>query len=165
MTSNGYGQAYEAGFERTVRFLVSRGVQRDSAQEIAQGAWVRGWECLPQLREDSMVVPWVNTIALNSYRRFLQKEVLTLPLKNVPSGFSVDLASIDLNQALNVCRPSERNLLEQNLRGFTTKEIARDEGVSETAIRIRLHRARRAARLHMEGITRHRSRKKSATCR
>jgi RNA polymerase sigma-70 factor, ECF subfamily len=160
MTNHGYGQAYEAGFERTVRFLVSRGAQRDSAQEIAQAAWVRGWECLRQLREDSTVIAWVNTIALNVYRRILQRETLMEPLRNVPgripvnSGLAelnaVDLNTIDLKRALNSCRPSERNLLVQHMRGFSTKEIARHEGVSETAIRIRLHRARRAARLRLE---------------
>jgi DNA-directed RNA polymerase specialized sigma24 family protein len=159
MTTNGYGQAYETGFERTVRFLISRGAHRDSAQEIAQAAWVRGLERLRQLREDNMVLAWVNTIALNAYRRVLQKEILLQPLKNLPSNSAVDAATIDLDRALKACRPSERTLLEQNMRGFTTKEIARDQGVSETAIRIRLLRARRAARLQMETSAGHRSRK------
>ena len=150
MTNHGYGQAYEAGFERTVRFLVSRGAQRDSAQEIAQAAWVRGWEYLYQLREDSTVIAWVNTIALNAYRKILQRETLMEPLRNVPSLIPSDSDTIDLKRALNGCRPCERNLLERHMRGFSTKDIARDEGVSETAIRIRLHRARRAARLRLE---------------
>jgi DNA-directed RNA polymerase specialized sigma24 family protein len=150
MTNHGYGEAYQAGFERTVRFLVSRGAQRDCAQEIAQAAWARGWECSRQLREDSTVIAWVNSIALNVYRRILQRETLMEPLRNVPSRISVDSATIDLKRALNGCRLCERNLLVQHMRGFSNKDIARDEGVSETAIRIRPHRARRAARLRLE---------------
>jgi DNA-directed RNA polymerase specialized sigma24 family protein len=37
-------------------------------------------------------------------------------------------------------------LLELQVQGVTTGEIARHSGVTETAIRIRLMRARRAAR-------------------
>jgi DNA-directed RNA polymerase specialized sigma24 family protein len=62
MTRDGYGQAYQRGFDRTVGFLVSRGVDRDSANEVAQAVWLRGWERLPQLRNESLVVTWVNTI-------------------------------------------------------------------------------------------------------
>jgi DNA-directed RNA polymerase specialized sigma24 family protein len=36
------------------------------------------------------------------------------------------------------------------MRGFTAEEIARQHGVTETAIRIRLLRARRAARARAE---------------
>lgn len=74
MTRSAFGQAYQAGFERTIRFLISRGAGRDGAQEAAQAAWVRGWERLHQLRNDDMLLTWVNTIALNIYRRVLQTE-------------------------------------------------------------------------------------------
>src|SRR3984957_17276059 len=69
MTRDGYGIAYQKGFTLTVRFLLSRGAQREYAMEVAQGAWVRGWERLHQLRDEATVVTWVNTIALNAYRR------------------------------------------------------------------------------------------------
>ena len=74
MTKEGYGQAYQRGFELTVRFLLSRGVQRDNAREVAQAAWVRAWERLSQLRDDNLVVTWVNTIALNVYRGLIRKD-------------------------------------------------------------------------------------------
>ena len=64
MTREQYGQAYQKGFNLTVRFLVSRGFAYDSAQETAQAAWVKGWERLSQLRDPSMVLTWMNSIAL-----------------------------------------------------------------------------------------------------
>jgi len=39
MTREQYGQAYQKGFNLTVRFLVSRGLAYDAAQETAQAAW------------------------------------------------------------------------------------------------------------------------------
>jgi len=38
--------------------------------------------------------------------------------------------------------------------GVTAKELAQEQGVTETAIRIRLFRARRSARLALEGTSR-----------
>jgi DNA-directed RNA polymerase specialized sigma24 family protein len=60
------------------------------------------------------------------------------------------MAAIDINRILSSCRPSERVLFEQQMYGATTEEIARKQGVTETAIRIRLLRARRATRSRLE---------------
>jgi DNA-directed RNA polymerase specialized sigma24 family protein len=147
MTRTAYGQAYQAGFERTIRFLISRGAARDGAQEAAQAAWVRGWERLDQLRNDEMLLTWVNTIALNIYRRVRQtEERFHQPLPELYSRLRIDIAAIDVARILKFCRPRERHLLELQMQGVTTREIARYDGVTETAIRIRLMRARRAAR-------------------
>jgi DNA-directed RNA polymerase specialized sigma24 family protein len=147
MTGSTYGQAYQAGFERTIRFLISRGAGRDRAQEAAQAAWVRGWERLNQLRNEEMLLTWVNTIALNLYRRVLKREErFHQPLPELYSRLRIDMAAIDVARILKFCRPRERQLLELQMQGVTTQEIARHNGVTETAIRIRLMRARRAAR-------------------
>src|SRR5271170_2056642 len=79
MTRENYGDAYQRGFKCTVRFLVSRGVLRDNANELAQAAWARGWEQLSQLRDETTVTAWINTIALNSYRRLIERQNRTLP--------------------------------------------------------------------------------------
>jgi DNA-directed RNA polymerase specialized sigma24 family protein len=146
MTRSAYGKAYQAGFERTVRFLISRGAARDGAQEAAQAAWVRGWERLNQLRDDGVLLTWVNTIALNMYRRVRQtEERFHQPLPDLYSRLRIDVAAIDVARILRFCKPRERHLLELQMQGVTAKEIARHNGVTETAIRIRLMRARRAA--------------------
>jgi len=75
MTREEYGEAYKRGFDLTVRFLLSRGVHpSDRAREAAQAAWTKGWERLGQLRDESLVMTWVNAIALNVYRGFLRRE-------------------------------------------------------------------------------------------
>jgi RNA polymerase sigma-70 factor, ECF subfamily len=151
MTTDGYGQAYQRGFEVTVRFLLSRGMQRDNAHEIAQAAWVRGWERLNQLNDEGLVVAWVNTIALNVYRRVLRREPLNVTASKLRDKTAViDVAAIDMKHVLEFCRPRDRMLLEQCLKGATTAEIAREHGVSVTAIRVRLLRARRHARSRVE---------------
>ena len=144
MTVEAYGQAYQRGFERTIRLLLSRGARSECAREAAQAAWAKGWERIHQLRDDNVVITWVNTIALNCYRSVLKSENHQLPLTEVPTASSVNLGSLDLERFLSWCRPSDRQLLEDYLQGYPIEEIARKEGITYTAIRIRMLRARRS---------------------
>jgi len=150
MTREDYGQAYQRGFDLTTRFLISRGVPREMARDVAQAAWVKGWERLSQLRNDSMVVTWVNAIAMNVHRSVLRSEKSYQSLPEFYTRVELNLAAIDLNRILQYCAPRDRALLELQMQGDTAEEIARKQGVTETAIRIRLLRARRAARSRAE---------------
>ena len=121
---------------------------------------MRGWEHLAQLRSDELVTTWVNTIALNLYRRSLRRErklqlLYDLPYAStIPNWGAANSAAIDLSRILAFCRLPDRLLLEAQMDGKTAQEIAAQEGVSQTAIRIRLLRARRAARKIAEGCSR-----------
>ena len=154
MTADKFGQAYMRGFSRTVRFLVSRGAERDQASEAAQAGWARGWEYLHQLRDESLLLTWINSIAINVYRKSRQKELRLAPLTDIPAPSASSLAAIDAARVLQFCRPNERVLLEQYMQGFTAQDIARDLGVSHTAIRLRLLRARRAVRRNLQRAVR-----------
>jgi DNA-directed RNA polymerase specialized sigma24 family protein len=146
MTVEEYGRAFRLGYDKTVRLLVSRGVQCDWAHEVAQTAWVRGFERLGQLRSDNLVVTWVNAIALNVYRRFVRKEAAYQQLPELCTEDQVNLAAIDVAQLLRNCCPRDRALLQEQMSGFTAKEIADRDGVTQTAVRLRMLRARRAAK-------------------
>jgi DNA-directed RNA polymerase specialized sigma24 family protein len=147
MTRDSYGDAYQRGFVHTVRFLISRGVPGDTAQEVAQSAWTKGWEKRGQLRNDGMVVTWVNAIAMNAYRGILRREPFFVPVPELCTT-ETSGAAVDVGRILGFCRPRDRDLLELQLQGLTAKEIARKEGVTATTIRIRLLRARRKVRSH-----------------
>jgi DNA-directed RNA polymerase specialized sigma24 family protein len=146
MTRSDYGRAYEQGFHPTVRFLVSKGVPQDAAEETAQAAWTRGWERIDQLRDHEVVTTWVNTIALNIFRRSTHVDRRKEPLLDRTAMPDSNVASIELAKLLDFCCPSDRVLLLHQLHGLTTSEMARAVGVTETAVRIRLMRARRTAR-------------------
>jgi len=146
MTSQAYGEAFRKGFGYTTRYLQSRGATKDQAEEVAQSAWAKGWERLSQLRQECVVGLWVNTIALNEFRRGIRRQSFHAPLMDVCGQVGVDCAAIDAAAILKRCRPRDQILFEHQLLGRTTQEIATLLGTSETAIRIRLLRARRAAR-------------------
>ncbi len=144
MTVEAYGKAYQHGFNRTIRLLVSRGARSECAQEAAQAAWAKGWERIGQLRNEEVVGSWVNTIALNCYRSFMRSENHELPLPELSIKAEVNLGLIDLQRFLAWCRPSDRKLFDDYLQGYPIEEIAHKQGISYTAARIRLLRARRA---------------------
>ncbi len=150
MTSENYGQAYQRGFDSTIRFLRSRGVARDLVGDVAQAAWVKGWERLSQLRNERMVTTWVNAIAINVYRSVLRREKPTAPLTDYPAKAGLNVAAIDVVRILTFCPARDRALLELQMHGVTAHEIAQMYGVTTTAIRIRLLRARRTAQLRAE---------------
>ena len=151
MTRETYGQSYQEGFDSTVRFLISRGLCCDAAQETAQAAWAKGWECLAQLRNESMVVTWVNTIALNAYRS-IRRKPLHQALPELPTAPQFNLAAIDVDRILRFCKSKDRLVLTQHyLDGSRIKDIAQKQGWTQTAVRIRLLRARRSARIGLCG--------------
>jgi RNA polymerase sigma factor (sigma-70 family) len=155
MTAEEYGRAYGEGFIRTVRLLIMRGLCCDGAQELAQAAWVRGWERVAQLRDPKMVVTWINAIALNMFRTSLRRGPFLQELPEVLIPPTVNFAAIDVQRILTFCRKKDRLVLQRHyLEGHEVREIAQAHGWSETAVRIRLLRARRAAAKTLVAVSR-----------
>lgn len=147
MTAELFSGLYEEGLPRTIRFLLSLGFQRDTATEIAQAAWSRAWERIDQLRDQTKILSWVNTIALNDARktsRRARQHVSFTPGHERVTLLNV--AAIDVAKILDLCTPKDREILQAHLEGSSNLELAGEQGISETAMRLRSFRARRAAR-------------------
>src|ERR1700734_163239 len=110
-----YGHAFESGFGATRRFLLARGAPLEDAEEIAQAAWVRGWEFREQLRDPGLVGYWVNSIARNLFRARFRARAMA-PMDGVEAPYLMNLAEeIELNRLLDRCSRRDRRLLEQSL--------------------------------------------------
>jgi RNA polymerase sigma-70 factor, ECF subfamily len=147
ITRDQYASAYDDGFAMTTKFLVSRGINVETAEEAAQAAWVRGWEQRGKLRDPERVLHWVNTIALNVFRNwFRRRETVELPVEiPVPPHSSPQL--IDVARALEKCAPADREMIEKHyLAGYTSAELGQQRGCTAVAVRVRLLRARRRLR-------------------
>jgi RNA polymerase sigma factor (sigma-70 family) len=141
-----YAAAYENGLGATRRFLLSRGAQFEEADEIAQAAWVRGWEHRDQLRDPSLVGYWVNSIARNMHLARFRGAQMS-PLEGVDPSYRMNLDSvIELRRMLEQCTQRDRRLLEKSLDGYSAEELAKAEGISSTGIRVRLLRIRQSLR-------------------
>jgi DNA-directed RNA polymerase specialized sigma24 family protein len=102
------------------------------------------WEKVGQLRDSKMVVTWINTIALDSYRSSLRREPVLQELPDVPGSLETNLAAIDIRCVPKTCKNNGRLVLQRPyLKGYKAQEIADAQGWSETVVRLRLLRARR----------------------
>jgi DNA-directed RNA polymerase specialized sigma24 family protein len=144
-----YADAFQNGYSATRRFLLSRGAALEEAEEIAQAAWARGWEYRDQLRDPSMVSFWVNSIARNLFRaRFRTPTVL--PMEGVDPSYTMSMEDqIEVRRILDLCPKRDRALLEKSLQGYSAEEMARDEGISSTGIRVRMLRIRQGIRAQL----------------
>jgi len=142
-----FAAAYRLGFSRTVRFLQSSGVQHELAEEIAQAAWSRGWECRAQLKNPAALGIWVNSIAKNllrvDYRR--RKTVEELTEDSATIAASTDTTA--LAELLAHCTDEDRTLLVRHyMEGWSSNELAPALGISPVSVRVRLLRIKNALR-------------------
>ncbi len=155
MTREEFGIAYQRHFSVTVRYMKSHGLSEDAAREVAQAAWTRGWERLAQLRDPGTLVIWLNTVALNTYRSLLRREPVFEELSRFETGTPLNLSAIDADNILARCTLRDRRMLrEYYLDGFHLAEIAERNGWPTSTARVKLFRARQAAR-SSAGLTPH----------
>jgi len=125
----------------------------DVAAEAAQAAWVVAWRRLHDLREPGNLRPWLMSIAANEARQLIRsrgrrtlREVAVLD-PAAPAADAGVASRIDLANALATLEPRDRELLGlRYLAGLDSSEIARAAGMSPTAVRTRLARARERLR-------------------
>jgi RNA polymerase sigma factor (sigma-70 family) len=148
ISKEAFAEAYLRGYRSTVKFLLSKGASLDQAEETAQTAWVRGWEARGQLQLENRVLPWVNSIA---YHRLCNTHRHTSRLIELPELADESTGDaptcVDADRLLNRCSPLDRHLMVQRyFEGMDMKEIAARQGLSEIAVRVRIHRCQQNLR-------------------
>ena len=153
ITPDAFAHAYMKGFRVTVRFLRSKGASIDAAEELAQTAWARGWEARAQLQIENRILPWINSIAYHRFcndQRRLGRHSQLIEVSDSRRPTSVD--SLDAGILLNLCSPIEKKLLTQRyIEGLEMKEIAATQGLTEIAVRVRIHRCQCSLRARVMG--------------
>jgi RNA polymerase sigma-70 factor, ECF subfamily len=157
-------------YERLV-FRIAGGFLRDRAEveDVAQEAFLKAFEALPGFRENAPFGPWVAQIAtrvcydrlrLRQRRSEVAWEDLSLAeqatARTAAAGGGVDdpAATRDLaERALATLALKDRqSLVLVEALGYTAAEAGRAMGCSALAVRVRLHRARRAMRRAAERL-------------
>jgi RNA polymerase sigma-70 factor, ECF subfamily len=142
-----FAEAFCHGYSMTLRFLLSRGAPGDLAEEIAQAAWVKGWECRDQLLRPHMIGAWVNSIAKNMLKNALRADRRQEPLTERSRTATPPVLVLDLKHILKKCDPRSSVILRgYYFEGYTTEEIAERVGLTPVTVRVRLLRLRRALR-------------------
>lgn len=157
---------------RVIRGVLARSSE---VEDIAQEVFLRAYRSLGQVQAGSRLGPWLVRIAVNlcydhlrrlrrrrerTFSELTERETMALDtlLKDETALTQIDRLSLrDLAERLvGQLAPQDRAvLLLKEREGMETGEIARALGCSETAVRLRLFRARRALRkLLGEGVHR-----------
>jgi len=132
-----FADAYEIGLPTLTRFLLKRGLNSDTARELAQAAWVKAWEHIPELRNLESLRWWTTAIAINLMHDAVKRRNRWQSLEKVSPAFQPSLlATIATEQILSMCTETERALLRRYyVDGQSMREIASEEGCSELATR------------------------------
>lgn len=159
-----------AAFEELVRLthrrvytLAYRVVgDRHEAEDVAQEAYMRVYRGLPGFRGDSSFDTWLYRITANAAASHLRRrrrfgDVLDDPeeVVQVPDEASPDPVDRDeIQRALFALPVAQRAVLVmRDAYGFSIAEIAEDLGLSEGAVKVRIHRARRRLKELVYGPT------------
>lgn len=130
----------------------------EDARDLTQMTFLRVWEKLPTLQDESRFMPWLYKIARNvaydHWRR--KKKALLLPwedlteqhgMMSTPSPEEGVLEAELVRLALAELPPKYREcLLRQTIYGFSQEEIAEFVGISKESVRTYLCYARRQFR-------------------
>lgn len=127
------------------------------ASDIAQETLVRAWRALPKFRGDSRLSTWLYRITVNTSwtQKARAKRHQTSPIEEhydiaapedgdhpVVAGEMLDLRE-RLRVALDRLPEGQRQVVVlKDIRGWSHAEIADATGISVTAAKVRLHRAR-----------------------
>jgi len=156
---NGDPHAFEEVVRLTYRHVFTQAFRlvgdRQEAEDVAQDAYLRAFRGLAGFRGDSQFETWLYRIVANAALSHLRRkrrfgEVVADPEDDwAPVADQVGLAdrAVDrdaLESALQTLSPALRTVvLLKDVYGLSCLEIGDQLGVSEGAVKVRLHRARR----------------------
>jgi len=149
-------------YQDTVYTLARRLVGPDLAADVAQEALLRAWRALPRFRGEAAFSTWLHRITVNTAwtLRRRDRRHLAEPLEGdfedagpLPeqAGELAEARAV-LRRAIAALNPGQRAVVVlRDLYGWSGAETARELGITETTVKVRLHRARRRLRSLLEG--------------
>ncbi|MGH2678428.1 MAG: RNA polymerase sigma factor [Actinomycetota bacterium] len=153
----GEPEAFAELVDRTYRQVYTLAYQlvgdRHEAEDVAQESYLRVHRSLGTFRGDSSFRTWLFRIVANAAMSHLRRrgrfgdlgdeadDVLVLA---EPPARESDVDTDELRRALATLPDAQRVVvLMKDAYGFSCREIADDMGISEGAVKVRLHRSRR----------------------
>lgn len=125
----------------------------DDAQDVVQDAFLQAWQGLPMFRGDAQFSTWITRIVINRCHNLRRGTRPTEPLwgddgaPTVPPADAVVIASQrwQAAQAALLDLPFDQRaaLVLNTFAGYTHAETGRILGVTESAAKVRVHRARK----------------------
>lgn len=154
-------------FEQLVRrhnqrlFRATRAILRTDvdAEDALQQAWLDIFRALDGFRGDATFATWATRIAVNAALRIVRKRpVLTEAEVGLADGPNVELENRELGRVLEGClaqlpQGNREVMVLRDVLELDTAETAACLGLTEEAVRVRLHRARGAVAAALAELT------------
>jgi RNA polymerase sigma-70 factor (ECF subfamily) len=146
-----FDRLYRNTYSRLLRVLYAITGDSASAEDCVQEAYVRAFAAWGRYRPDQAAEGWMHQIAVNtaiSYRRRAKLRTVGEVVRRLGRpGHAADPAESagrsDLIRALSALPPKvAADFVLRHHHGFTNREIAKLDGVSERMVGLRLNRAR-----------------------
>ena len=118
------------------------------ADDLAQDTFLKAYLSCEGFRDDSKFNAWIYKIAYNNFLNSKRTRHISVPLENAQEARAYENADTSfryeaLYAALNSLPPHERSsILLFYMEGYSTREIAAIEEISEEAVRQHLSRGR-----------------------
>lgn len=125
----------------------------EDAQDVVQDALVRAWQGLPRFRQDAQFSTWLVRIVINGCHNLRRAPALAaLPNEDEPADTSTPAATVEAREhqaaviAAIASLPFDQRaaLVLHTFDGRPHAEVASLLGSTEGAVKVRIHRARRA---------------------
>jgi len=117
----------------------------DAAKDIAQETFVKVWQYLPKFRNESSIGTWIFRISVNSCLRQIGKDN-KMPKSELPNEIVEEILVKDepkvefLYKCISELPEIERIIISLELEELKQKEIAKIVGLSESNVRVKIHR-------------------------
>lgn len=119
----------------------------EEARDAAQDAFITAWHCLPQLRDASAFVAWMQRIVTTQCHRRLRRRVREMTSVEAPETLDIDVRRAEdqalIASAIAALPSGERDVTVLfYFLGYKQGEIARMLGLKSGTVGKRLHSAR-----------------------
>jgi RNA polymerase sigma-70 factor (ECF subfamily) len=140
-----FEEIYEAYWSKIYRLCMGYVNDAEWAKDIAQETFITVWQQLPKFRNESAIGTWIFRIASNNCLRQLEKsnrmpkgEIPVQLIDKVEPGMEENIRL--LYKYISELSETDRIIILLELEDVKQNEIATIVGLSETNIRVKVHR-------------------------
>jgi RNA polymerase sigma-70 factor (ECF subfamily) len=140
-----FEEIYELYWQRIFRLCMGYVNNSDLAQDLAQETFIIVWQQLPKFRNESNIGTWIFRIASNNCLRQIEKEK-KFSKADLPTNLeekkqkSMEPQIQMLYQFISELPETDRIIISLELEEVKQAEIAHIVGLSESNIRVKIHR-------------------------
>jgi len=148
-----FGEIIRVTQRRLIKFAYLLTGQSEIAEDLCQETYLKAFEAISSLKEPERAVPWLYRILKNlsidrvrsaAHQNEQGTEDLEVLMDPTTSTGSERHQILEIRELMATLEASDRFLvLAVHLEGYSYKEAAEIAGLTEDAVRLRLHRARK----------------------